>query len=149
MQYVVRALTRDDEALLWEMLFQALHNLESGGSHALMRESQFARYVEGWGRPADLGFVAHDPEDDSALGAVWLRVFENDEKQLPHLAFSVRPGLRRQGIGAALLTQLVKATPDISTIIIEANANNPAVRLYERFGFTIEEPTKEFVVMRR
>ena len=67
----------------------------------------------------------------------------------PDLAFGVKRGLRRRGIGAALLTQLVKAYPEQSTISIRASANNPAVRLYERFGFKIVKESKHGVTMRR
>jgi len=53
------------------------------------------------------------------------------------------------GLGAALLTQLVKANPQHSAISISAPANNPAVRLYERFGFKIVQQSPDAVRMRR
>jgi GNAT superfamily N-acetyltransferase len=65
------------------------------------------------------------------------------------LAFGVKPGLRRRGIGAALLTQLVKVCPEQSTISIRASANNPAVRFYERFGFKIVKQGEGSITMRR
>jgi ribosomal protein S18 acetylase RimI-like enzyme len=43
----------------------------------------------------------------------------------------------------------VKAYPEQSTISIRASANNPAVRLYERFGFKIVKESKHSVTMRR
>jgi ribosomal protein S18 acetylase RimI-like enzyme len=44
---------------------------------------------------------------------------------------------------------LVKAYPEQSTISIRASPNNPAVRLYERFGFKIVNERKHCVTMRR
>jgi ribosomal protein S18 acetylase RimI-like enzyme len=93
--------------------------------------------------------MAQDVADKRLLGAVWMRSFSSDPGTVPELAFAVRPGLRRLGIGAALLTQFVKANPDQSTISIRARGNNPAVRLYERFGFKIVEETENSVKMRR
>jgi GNAT superfamily N-acetyltransferase len=84
---------------------------------------------------------------------VWLRLpigeHEDNEEQTPELAFAVKSGHRRHGIGAALLTQLVKANPQHSAISISAPANNPTVRLYERFGFKIVHESPAAVTMRR
>jgi ribosomal protein S18 acetylase RimI-like enzyme len=151
MDYVIRNLTSADEPVLWEMLDQALQSVEptAAVSSDLARQPQFARYVEGWGRTGDSGFVAHEAKGDRPLGAVWLRVFPGEPSAMPNLAFAVKRGHRRHGIGAALLTQLVKANPQHSAIRIRAAANNPAVRLYERFGFKIVREGEDAVTMRR
>jgi ribosomal protein S18 acetylase RimI-like enzyme len=154
MDYVIRPLTAVDEPILWEMLYQALQTSEGAPPREIVRHPQFARHAEGWGRAGDTGFVAYDAKQkDELLGAVWLRLGTGDErdetKATPELAFAVKRGLRRRGIGAALLTQLVKATPQQSTISISAPANNPAVRLYERFGFKVVEQSEGALTMRR
>ena len=154
MDYVIRPLTAADEPILWEMLYQALQTSEGAPPRDIVRQPQFARHAEGWGRAGDVGFVAYDAKQkDELLGAVWLRLARGDQrddtKATPELAFAVKPGLRRRGIGAALLTQLVKATPQQSTISIRAPSNNPAVRLYERFGFKVIEQSEGAVRMRR
>jgi ribosomal protein S18 acetylase RimI-like enzyme len=154
MDYVIRPLTAADEPILWEMLYQALQTSEGAPPRDIVRQPQFARHAEGWGRAGDTGFVAYDAKQkDKLLGAVWLRLATGDQrdetKATPELAFAVKSGLRRRGIGAALLTQLVKASPQLSTISISAPANNPAVRLYERFGFKVVEQRPDAVVMHR
>ncbi len=149
MDYAIRPLTTADEPILWEMLYQALHTSEGGPPRDAVKRPEFARYVDGWGRPDDAGFVAHDAQSGELLGAVWIRRLSDQPNTPPELAFSVKPGLRRRGIGAALLTQLVKAYPEQSTISIRASANNPAVLLYERFGFKIVKESKHSVTMRR
>jgi ribosomal protein S18 acetylase RimI-like enzyme len=153
MDYVIRPLTAADEPILWEMLYQALQTSEGAPPRDIVRQPQFARHAESWGRAGDTGFVAYDAKKDELLGAVWLRLATSDQrddtKATPELAFAVKPGLRRRGIGAALLTQLVKATPQQSTISISAPANNPAVRLYERFGFKVVEQSEGALTMRR
>ena len=92
------------------------------------------------------GWLIPQAENQAARGNIGQR---DETKATPELAFAVKPGLRRRGFGAALLTQLVKATPQQSTISIRAPTNNPAVRLYERFGFKVVEQSEGAVRMRR
>jgi ribosomal protein S18 acetylase RimI-like enzyme len=68
---------------------------------------------------------------------------------LPELALAVKPEHRRHGIGTALLTQLVRANPDHSTISVSLVAGKPVLRLYERFGFKVVEQRPDVVVMQR
>ena len=153
MDYVIRPLTTSDQSLLWDMLHQALQTSEQTPSREIVKQPQYARYVEDWGRAGDTGFVVSDKESEEVLGAVWYRVPVSEAKGLgeltPELAFAVKPGQRKRGLGAALLTQLVKANPHHSAISIRASANNPAVRLYERFGFKIVSENDGTLIMRR
>ena len=149
MDYVIRPLTAAAEPILWDMLYQALQTSEGAPPPDVVKRPEFARYVEDWGRPNDAVFVAHDKASGGLLGAVWIRRVSDQLDAPPDLAFSVKPGLRRRGIGAALLTQLVKTYPEQSTISIRASAKNPAVRLYQRFGFKIVKQSERCVTMRR
>lgn len=152
MDYVIHPLTPVDEPILWEMLYQALRTSEEAPPRDIVRQPEYARHVEGWGRAGDTGFVAYDAEQQAELlGAVWFRLLagEREDQATPELAFAVKSGHRKRGIGAALLTQLVKANPQYTAVSISAPANNPAVRLYERFGFKIVQQSERAVIMRR
>ena len=151
MDYEIRPLTRQDEPILWEMLY---YGLSSAGknkppSRDVVRRPEISRYVEGWGRVGDTGFVAHDKKNRSLLGAAWLRRPTDKSDASPELALAVKPEHRRHGIGTALLTQLVRANPDHSTISISFVAGKPVLRLYERFGFKVVEQRPDAVVMHR
>jgi GNAT superfamily N-acetyltransferase len=150
MDYVIHALTAADEPILWEMLYQALRTSPET-PRDITRQPEYARYVEGWGRAGDTGFVAYDARDkNELLGAAWLRVPPSaGEEATPELAFAVKSGHRKRGIGAALLTQLVKANPDYTAVSIAAGPNNPVVRLYDRFGFKIVAQSENAVTLRR
>jgi GNAT superfamily N-acetyltransferase len=151
MDYVIRPLVAEDEPILWEMLYQGLSSLceKEQPSRDIVHRPEFARYVESWGRAGDSGFVAHNKKDASLLGAVWLRRPVDKTHAPPELALVVKPEHRRHGIGAGLLTQLVRANPDQSTISLSFVAGRPVLRLYERFGFKVVEQKSDAVVMHR
>jgi GNAT superfamily N-acetyltransferase len=151
MDYVIRQLTDQDEPILWEMLY---YGLSAAGkseqpSRDVVRRPEISRYVEGWGRVGDTGFVAHDKKNQALLGAAWLRRPNDKSDAFPELALAVKPEHRRHGIGTALLTQLVRTNPDHSTISVSFVAGKPVLRLYERFGFKVVEQRPDAVVMQR
>src|SRR5436190_23069248 len=153
MEFEIRPLLAKDEPIVREMLYQGLSSV---GNHQPSREilqrPEFAHYAEGWGRAGDTGFVAHDKKDGSVLGAVWLRKPIDKRDDAPHeLAFVVKPGHRGHGIGSALLTQLVRSNPDVSTISISllAGKSGKLSGLYERFGFKTVEEKQNAIIMRR
>ncbi|HSH40083.1 MAG TPA: GNAT family N-acetyltransferase [Chthoniobacterales bacterium] len=148
-EYMIRQLTSEDEPILWEALYQGLHRAggDASPSREVLRRPEFARYVEGWGREGDRGFIASDTESHQLLGAVWYR--EPAMGMTPELLFVVAPGQRKRGIGAALLTQWVRTNPEQSEISMRVDVSNPAVRLYERFGFRVVEDREGFVTLRR
>jgi GNAT superfamily N-acetyltransferase len=151
MDYVIHPLTPADEPVLWEMLYQALRTSQET-PRDIVRQPEYARHAEGWGRTGDTGFVAYDADEkDELLGAAWLRLppAETEKDLTPELAFAVKSGHRKRGIGAALLTQLVKANPQYSAVSISAGPNNPVVRLYDRFGFKIVQQSDRAVTLRR
>ena len=151
MDYTIRQLTCEDEPILWEILYYGLSAVGKSEppSRDAVRRPEISRYVEGWGRVGDTGFVAHDKKNRDLLGAAWLRRPTDKSDASPELALAVKPEHRRHGIGTALLTQLVRANPDHSTISVSFVAGKPVLRLYERFGFKVVEQRPDAVVMHR
>jgi len=151
MDYVIRQLTCQDEPILWEMLYYGLSSAgkDESPSRDIVRRPEIARYVEGWGRVGDTGFVAHDKKNRTLLGAAWLRRPTDKSDTSPELALAVKPEHRHHGIGTALLTQLVRANPDQSTVSLSFVAGRPVLRLYERFGFKVVEERPDAVVIHR
>lgn len=134
----IRRLTAMDESVLWVMLMHAAHE----ASLATVKSNpDLVRYVGGWGRTGDLGFVVE--RDGFAVGAAWLRLWPEDSRgygyvadEVPELAIAVIPDMRGQGVGTALLSQIVQAaTPLFPAISLSIRADNPALRLYQRSGF--------------
>ena len=151
MDYEIRQLTGQDEPILWEMLYCGLSSTGENQPppRDVVHRPEISRYVEGWGRVGDTGFVAHDKKNRALLGAAWLRRPPGKSDAAPELALAVKPEHRSHGIGTALLTQLVRANPEHSTISISFVTGKPVLRLYERFGFKVVEQRPDAVVMQR
>ncbi len=148
--YKIRPLAATDEPILWEMLYEAVQvSGKENVSRDVIRQPDLARYVEHWGSKGDVGFVAHDANGEQAIGAVWCRPFMSEGADSSELAFAVRSTHRRHGIGAALLTQWVRANPGQSAVRLRVKPTNPAVRLYERFGFKLVDDKEGIVTLRR
>ncbi len=100
---------------------------------------EIGRYIDGWGRPFDLGVVF-----DGDVGAAWIRLFTDDDHgygfvaaDVPELTIGVAPEARGRGVGGALLAELLARAEAAGhpSVSLSVETDNPAVRLYERFGF--------------
>ncbi|MFM7600324.1 MAG: GNAT family N-acetyltransferase [Pseudanabaena sp.] len=138
MDYTVRALTTADEPILWTMIMYAAHepSLES-----VQRQPILTRYVDGWGKLGDMGFVAL--EGEKAIASVWLRLGSEDDRGLgyiapniPELAMAVLPEYRGNGVGTTLLKQVLRSAEGLfPAICLSVRSDNPVVNLYQRLGF--------------
>ena len=143
--YTIRPATPSDEPFLREMLYQSLY-VEDGAAPfplAVVHQAELARYVKGWGRRGDLGFIAVEAGSNLPIGAAWSRLAEGADKgfayvddETPELAVAVLPGYRGQGIGTDLLKRLLaEAERSFPAMSLSVSPDNPARRLYERLGF--------------
>ena len=147
MDYMVRALTVEDESIVWEMLRYASHepSLES-----VQQQPYLARYASGWGRVGDMGCVA--TRSTASIGAAWLRLWVEEDKgfgyisdKIPELAMAVLPNFRGQGIGTQLLMQVLEvAKGRFPAVSLNVRGDNCAVKFYERAGF-IKVPGSEII----
>ena len=147
LNYTIREVTKKDESFLWQMLYYAAHMDEDGETSVedMMRNPDLAKYVSGWGRAGDLGFMAVSTSAEQALGAGWVRLFTGTEKaysqvddHTPELAIAVLPPYLGQGIGAQLMRRLLdQAKTRYPAVALNVRADNPALRLYKRLGFVV------------
>lgn len=139
-----RELTIQDERLVWTALYYALHVPPGAEPFPpdVVHDPSLARYAERWmQRTGDLGVVAESAGEP--VGVAWLRQWTGADRgfgfvdeETPELAMAVWPGYRGRGIGTALLTRLLEAaTPKHPAVSLSVSLTNPALRLYERFGF--------------
>ena len=157
--YRIRPLVSEDQALLWEMLYLSLFVPEGDApfERDILQLPDISKYVRDWGRATDIGFVAVDGSNNQPLGAVWLRLLTGTEKGYgyvdkftPELGMSVLRGHRGQGIGTSLLAHLIETVAtSYEQISLSVAAENPARRLYERFGFEVVGKSESSLTMRK
>jgi ribosomal protein S18 acetylase RimI-like enzyme len=128
----IRQATPQDEDILWHMLYEAAHMMDAGESLDDARNNpDLARYVTGWGRSDDLGFIAFHLLNANSKGYGYV------DDAISELAMGVVPPWRGRGVGTALLRCMIgRAKENHSGISLSVRSDNPAVRLYERSGFT-------------
>jgi len=152
MHFSIRPVTQDDVPFLWDMLYYAARMSEDGAtsSDAARDDPHLNFFVKGWGRRGDRGVIAFEPQSLRKLGAAWIRFLTDDrsyygyyDDQTPELSIAVLPEVIGQGVGSALLSDLIgKVRNEIPAIVLTVRNNNPARKLYERFGFvTVDEVT--------
>ena len=111
----------------------------------IIYQPELAKYVRGWGKDNDLGFIALTENDSVPVGAVWIRLFNKSDpgygylsNEIPELSISVLPEYRNRGIGTNLLDHLLRQVrEDYSAISLSVSKENPALHLYLRFGFEV------------
>ena len=91
----------------------------------------------------DTGIVASGA-GEVRLGAVWTfrhnppLLFDADGVPLPEIAIAVVREMRGQGIGAALLDELIEhCTGKYDALALNVHQRNPAAHLYRRKGFRV------------
>lgn len=140
----IRAIGRDDAEFLWEMLYWAAHVDEDAGvtRDDIRLDPDLVGHVVDWGRDGDVGVIAE--ERDGAVGAAWLRLFVPGvsdysvyvDDRTPELVIAISPGLEGRGIGSLLLSALFDVADRLHpSTVLSVRSTNPALRLYERFGY--------------
>jgi SAM-dependent methyltransferase/GNAT superfamily N-acetyltransferase len=134
-----------DVRSLREMLFLAARwrpGDEDADTEEVLADDRILRYVDGWGRPGDLGMIAE--RDGLTIGAAWLRLFTRErpgfafvDERTPELTVAVTPAERRRGVGTALLRAVTRAAAlaGHEAVSLSVEDDNPALRLYESLGF--------------
>ena len=157
----VREMFSSDRSFLTEMLYQAIFIPpgEAPAGRDILEIPEIHRYEENWGRMGDFALVA-EKECESfpniKAGLLWIRYFPADapgygfiDETIPELSIAIKPEFRGRGIGSLLLkTLLARPNPGYSSISLSVDSVNPAVRLYQRFGFTKCGETGKSLIMR-
>lgn len=143
----IRPAGQSDGLFLGDMVVEAA-NWRQGGArpkHEVLTHPDHSRYVAGWMRPGDAGFVALDAQDDP-IGAAWYRTFPRAEAGfayvgtgVPELIIGVRPIWRAHGVGRGLLQRLTEHArgQGCARISLSVERDNFAVTLYRSEGFAV------------
>lgn len=148
--FTVRPALRSDGAFLGEMVVEAA-NWRQGGLRPrveVLSAPEHSRYLAGWMRPGDAGFVAVDGNGEP-IGAAWYRMFPRDDggfgyvaTGVPELIIGVRSIWRAQGVGRTLLRRLCEhaRAEGFARISLSVERGNFAATLYRSEGFAVTQP---------
>ncbi len=145
----IRDATAADLPFLWDMLFESAFTTDE--ARAAWRSDpqppqELRKYLDGYSRSGDAGVIAEN-EERKPVGACWYRIFAAHDRgdgilahaNVPELAIAVAPEHRGRGIGRDLLEALARRAKDdgYRRLMLSVDPKNaPALRLYERAGFT-------------
>jgi GNAT superfamily N-acetyltransferase len=150
---MIRRGGRQDVPFLRDMLRHAYHWHVSALDDS---DVPITRYVESWGRPGDEALVAL--EAGHPIGAAWFRQFRSSspgwgfvDEETPELTIAVVPSRREHGIGHQLLDALLEKAKANGhrAISLSVEKDSPAVRFYERHGFSVVGENGDAVTMKR
>src|SRR6516162_5501022 len=135
---VIRPAVQDDIEALWDFLAMAAYEPDAEAARAV---PGVAKYLVGWQRPGDFGFIAE--QNGEIIGAAWARRLSADElrvpfgdEETPKVSIGVKPNARGQGGGEKLMDALIgDAARRGLGLCLSVRSENPARRLYERLGF--------------
>ena len=145
----VRPATQADGAFLADMVVEAA-NWRQGGArprHEVIAHPDHHRYLTGWMRPGDAGFVAVDAQGQP-IGAAWYRMLPRTDPGfgyigtgVPELIIGVRPIWRAHGVGRALLQRLCDhaRAQGFGRISLSVERGNFAHQLYRSEGFAVTQ----------
>jgi ribosomal protein S18 acetylase RimI-like enzyme len=108
----------------------------------VLADPALSHYVAGWPLPGDRGVVAG--VDGQPVGAAWYRLLGEDDagygwvdNATPEVSIGVSDAWRGRGVGTLLLDALhgVAASDGVAQLCLSVEEDNPALRLYERYGY--------------
>lgn len=156
---MIREIAESEVNFLYQAVHQASYIPEGmeRPPMSFVYEPAVSRYVENFGRDGDVAFVLVDEAE--LVGAIWCRLYSEDckgygfvDESTPELGMAVFEKYRGQGFGTQMMQRLIETLVDrgYRQVSLSVDRRNPAVRLYERFGFeTVSESGIACVMLKR
>ena len=154
--YRIRDLRAEETPLLETFLYEAIF-IPDGVTpppRTIVHDPSLYGYIDGFGSGAcDYALAAVLP-NDTVVGVAWTRLLPDYAplaNDVPTLAIAVLPGYRGHGIDTALLHAILESLTHhgCSSVSLSVQKANPALRLYQRAGFTVIQDNGEELVMVR
>lgn len=151
---VIREIRTEEIPLLNYFLYEAIFIPEGvpAPPRSIIENEDLQVYVRDFGRKADDRCLVAEI-DGRIVGAVWTRIM-NDYGHIaddtPSLAISLYKDYRNQGIGTALIRQMLQLLQrdGYRQVSLSVQKANYAVRMYQKAGFEVLEEKGEEYLMR-
>ncbi|MGM0653173.1 MAG: N-acetyltransferase family protein [Bacillota bacterium] len=156
---LIRPAETKDYPFLQQMLYEAIFipEGETKPPLSILDAPEINKYVRGWKKTDDVGFIAEIEGEDA--GAAWTRLFENTEaggygfvdNGTPELALAIYEKYRGMGVGTALMQALTEELKMLGykKLSLSVDKANRAVNLYKRLEFkVIKEQETDFLMVK-
>lgn len=153
MNYIIREMLKEEYSQLEDFLYEAIFIPEgiSAPPKSIIMQPELQVYINDFGRKKDdTAFVAE--VDGKAAGAVWARIM-NDyghiDDSTPSLAISLYKEYRGQGMGTAMLKEMLSALKQkgYARTSLAVQKANYAVKMYQKAGFEVVDENEEEYIM--
>lgn len=154
--YLIREMDPDEISILKDMLYEAIFQPDETNllPRAVIQQPELSVFINNWGQSDDLCLVAES--DGKIVGAVWTRIldgevkgFGNIDDKTPEFAISLYKEYRNQGIGTALMKQMLQhlKARGYKKTSLAVQQENYAVSMYKNVGFEIVAKLEEEYLM--
>lgn len=155
MEVLIKNQIHNPEKILKEFLFLAIF-IPPGArppTENILKEPELMRYYEDWGRKNDHALFALYA--GQVIGACWSRCFPDEapgygtvSSNIPELSIALKPEFRGKGVGSQLLEIFLdKLQSAYDSVSLSVHFANPAIYLYQRFGFERYHKKVDSVIM--
>ncbi|MEJ2792869.1 bifunctional GNAT family N-acetyltransferase/NUDIX hydrolase [Iodobacter sp. LRB] len=148
-------LQSSDQALIWDLLHIALWDQPPAGLRPkeVLNDEHVRIYAADWGKDGDVGVIAL--LGTQVIGACWMRLLPRHQglawidEATPQLAIALFADFQQQGYGAGLLRSALDAAraAGYRQVSLTVHPQNPARRLYEKYGFQEVEQRNGYFLM--
>jgi ribosomal protein S18 acetylase RimI-like enzyme len=153
MTYSIRKIKENETHLLDDFLYEAIF-IPDGiepPPKSIIQTPELQVYIENFGkRTGDYCLVAES--GGKIIGAVWARIM-NDyghiDNETPSLAISLYKEFRNNGIGTALMKQMLSLLKkeNYKRVSLAVQKKNYAAKMYQKLGFKIASENEEEYIM--
>lgn len=152
----IRPIADNEHEFLFDLVYEAAYIPEGmeRPPKSFVYEPHVSRYVENFGREGDIAFVLVG--DSELVGGIWCRLFSEEccgfgfvDESTPELGMAIFDPHRGQGFGTRLMQRLIDelTTRGVGSVSLSVDKRNPALRLYERFGFEVVKEKGNAITM--
>ena len=154
MKYMIREMNESEYPYLLDFLYEAIFIPEGMEKppRSILEAPELQVYVKDFGQsPHDRALLAS--VGGKIAGAVWTRImpdYGHIDDETPSFAIALYPQFRGQGIGTALMKNMLEALnhAGYKQASLSVQKQNRAAALYQRLGFEIIGETEEEYLMR-
>ncbi len=154
MNYKIREIRASEYAILSDFLYEAIFIPDGvqAPQKSIIKQPELQVYIKDFGKRRDDHCLVAE-YDGKIIGAVWVRIMDDYghiDDNTPSFAISLYPNYRNQGIGTALMTEMLSLlrSKNYKQASLAVQKANYAVKMYRKVGFeAVGENDEEYIML--